>query len=137
MDPVAAVRLGELLGSPVAAAEDLGGQHGARHFRLRLSDGRLAFAKAGNGPPSADAASRSFAAEAAGLTWLAESGSVPVPSVLLETADWLVIDWINEGQPSRESALRFGRELAGLHAFGAERFGAPWPDGITCSTWAP
>jgi fructosamine-3-kinase len=46
---------------------------------------------------------------------------------LLETREWLVIDWVDEGQPSRESSLRFGRELAGLHTAGADRFGAPWP----------
>jgi fructosamine-3-kinase len=127
MGPAAAAGLGDLLGTPVAAARDLGGQHGVRHYRLRLADGRLAFAKAGNGPRSADAASRGFAAEAAGLRWLAEARSVPVPAVLLETAEWLVIDWVDEGQPSRESAVRFGRELAGLHTAGADRFGAPWP----------
>jgi fructosamine-3-kinase len=127
MDQAATVRLGELLGMPVAAARDLGGQHGVRHYCLRLADGRLAFAKAGNGPPSADAAWTGFAAEAAGLRWLAAARSVPVPSVLLETTDCLVIDWIDEGQPSRASGVRFGRELAGLHAAGADRFGAPWP----------
>ena len=126
MDPAAA-RLGGLLGTPVAAARDLGGQHGVRHFRLRLADGRLAFAKTGNVAESADAARTGFAAEAAGLRWLAAAGSVPVPSVLLETADCLVIDWIDESRPSRESGVRFGRELAGLHAAGADRFGAPWP----------
>ncbi|HEY7325408.1 MAG TPA: fructosamine kinase family protein [Streptosporangiaceae bacterium] len=127
MGPAAAGRLGALLGTPVAAAQDLGEQHGVRHYRLRLADGRLAFAKGGNGPPSPDAAWMGFAAEAAGLRWLAESRSAPVPAVLLETADWLVIDWVDEVQPRRESAVRFGRELAGLHAAGAPRFGAPWP----------
>jgi fructosamine-3-kinase len=123
MDPAAAA----LLGTPIAAVRDLGRQHGVRHYRLRLADGRLAFAKNGNGLDSADAAGTGFAAEAAGLRWLAAARSVPVPSVLLETADYLVIDWIDEGQPNRESAVRFGRELAGLHAPGADRFGAPWP----------
>lgn len=127
MDPATAARLGELLGTPVAAGRDLGGQHGVRHYRLRLADDRLAFAKARNGPSSADAAWTGFAAEAAGLRWLAEPRSVPVPSVLLETENWLVIDWIDEVQPSRESGVRFGRELAGLHAAGADRFGASWP----------
>ena len=126
MDRGAAARLGELLGTPVEGVADLGGQHGVRHYRLRLSDGRLAFAKAGNGVVGADAVGR-FAAEAAGLRWLAAAHAVPVPSVLLETADCLVIDWIDEGRPSREAAIVFGRELAGLHAVGADWFGAPWP----------
>jgi fructosamine-3-kinase len=132
MDPVAAARLGEQLGTPVAAARDLGSQHGVRHYRLRLADGRQAFAKAGNVVDSAAAAGTGFAAEAAGLRWLAAARSVPVPSILLETADWLVMEWIDEDQPSREAGVRFGRELAGLHAARAERFsaslfGAPWP----------
>ena len=84
MGPAEVARLGDLLGTPVAAARDLGGQHGVRHYRLRLADGRLAFAKAGNGPLSADAASLGFAAEAAGLRWLADARSVPVPAVLFE-----------------------------------------------------
>jgi fructosamine-3-kinase len=126
MDPGAAARLGELLGRPVEGVADLGGQHGVRHYQLRLSDGRLAFAKTGNGVVGADAVG-GFAAEAAGLRWLAAAHAVPVPSVLLETADCLVIDWIDEGQPSKEAAIAFGRELAGLHAVGADRFGAPWP----------
>ncbi len=130
MEPAAAARLAELLGTPVAAAQDLGGQHGVRHYRLRLADGRLAFAKARNVVESADAARAGFAAEAAGLRWLAAARSVPVPSVLLETAECLVIDWIDEGQPGREPGVRFGRELAGLHATGADRFGAPWPGTI-------
>ena len=125
MDPAAA-GLGDLLGTPVADARDLGSQHGVRHFRLRLSDGRLAFAKTGNGVDGADAVGE-FAAEAAGLRWLAAAQTIPVPSVLLETANCLVIDWIDEGQPGGEAAITFGRDLAGLHMAGAERFGAPWP----------
>ncbi|MGH3302154.1 MAG: fructosamine kinase family protein, partial [Streptosporangiaceae bacterium] len=68
-----------------------------------------------------------FAAEAAGLRWLAEAAATGVPRVLALDADCLVIDWIEAGQPSRDAAARFGRELAGLHAAGADRFGAPWP----------
>jgi len=127
MEPAAAARLGELLGTPVAAARDLGGQHGVRHYRFRLADGRLAFVKAGNVAESANAAGTGFAAEAAGLRWLAAARSVPVPFVLLETADCLVIDWVDEVQPSRHAGVRFGRELAGLHKAGADRLGAPWP----------
>jgi fructosamine-3-kinase len=137
--------MSQLLGADVTAARSLGGQHGARHYRLTLADGRAAFAKVtsqpseGNGAAPADAARPAaagqaaaaglagFAAEAAGLRWLAAAHAAGVPSVLAESADCLVIDWIDDGQPSREGAARFGRELAGLHAAGADRFGAPWP----------
>ncbi|MBO0833177.1 MAG: fructosamine kinase family protein [Actinobacteria bacterium] len=136
-DPALAARLGDLLGTPVGAARSLGGQHGVRHYRLSLADGRQAFAKLGNGPALANAASNGFAAEAAGLRWLGAAEATGVPSVLAETADCLVIDWVDEHRPRRDAAARFGQELAGLHAAGAQwcgtsglgapRFGAPWP----------
>ncbi len=155
MDPATRLRLGELLGTDITAAQDLGGQHGVRHYRLSLADARSAFAKVGNGLEGAGAARRAavvpgsehgtagrtgesspraatagFAAEAAGLRWLAEAAATGVPMVLAQSGDCLVTDWIEAGQPSRDAAARFGRELAGLHAAGAEHFGAPWPGEI-------
>ena len=165
MHPATGARLGELIGTAVTTVHDLGGQHGVRHYRLSLADGRSALAKVvGNGLDGAAAARRAaaedslaggsggssranslaggsggssprantagFAAEAAGLRWLAESDATAVPLVLACTGDCLVIDWIEAGQPSRDAAVRFGGELAGLHAVGADRFGAPWPGAI-------
>ncbi|MGV9687168.1 fructosamine kinase family protein [Streptomyces cellulosae] len=68
-------------------------------------------------------------AEAAGLRWLAEAGTPPVPRVHGREGAWLVLDRVTEGCPDRDAALRFGRELAGLHAAGAPAFGAPPPGG--------
>ncbi|MFE7941561.1 fructosamine kinase family protein [Streptomyces griseoincarnatus] len=68
-------------------------------------------------------------AEAAGLRWLAEAGAPPVPRVHGREGAWLVLDRVAQGRPGREAALRFGRELAGLHAAGASAFGAPPPGG--------
>jgi fructosamine-3-kinase len=152
MDPAALAGLGELLGADVTAALDLGGQHGVRHYRLSLADGRSAFAKIGNGleetgaarraaaasgtepgtaaDASAPSAAAGFAAEAAGLRWLADAAATGVPLVFGQSGDCLVTDWIEAGPPSLDAAVRFGRELAGLHAAGADRFGAPWPGEI-------
>jgi fructosamine-3-kinase len=52
---------------------------------------------------------------------------VPVPEVLGGDDYALVISWIAPGGADRRSAIRFGRELAFLHAAGSDRFGAPWP----------
>lgn len=152
MDLATRLRLGELLSTDVTAARALGAQHGVRHYSLALADGRRAFAKIGNGADRAEAADWAaagsagehdaamdsggssdgstavgFAAEAAGLRWLAQAAGTGVPRVLAAGGDCLVIDWIETGRPTRSAAARFGRELAGLHAAGADRFGAPWP----------
>ena len=68
-----------------------------------------------------------MAAEASGLRWLGAAAAVPVPEVLGGDDDALVTTWISPGAADRRSALRFGRELALLHAAGSARFGAPWP----------
>ena len=68
-----------------------------------------------------------FEAEARGLAWLAAAGTVQVPEVLGWDAGALVVSWVPPGEPSRAAAERFGRGLAGLHAAGADEFGAPWP----------
>jgi fructosamine-3-kinase len=52
---------------------------------------------------------------------------VPVPDVLAGDDSALVMSWITAGEADRRSARRFGRELARLHAAGADGFGAPWP----------
>jgi fructosamine-3-kinase len=146
MDPATAARLGRLLGRDIAAARSLGGQHGVRHYRLELTDGSAAFAKLQNPPThgngavtlaagdqsaagqaTADPDPAGFAAEAAGLRWLAAAESVPVPAVMGCDASCLIVEWVDGGGPSPAAAARFGRDLAGLHRAGSERFGAPWP----------
>jgi len=145
-EPATAARLADLLGIGVTAVSGLGGQHGVSHYRLTLADGRSAFAKiqdqdhAGNeavrpaavlraaaAARTARAHGAGFAAEAAGLRWLAGADAAPVPGVLASDETCLVIDWIDGGTPAPGAAARFGRELAGLHMAGADRFGAPWP----------
>ncbi|GHE41322.1 fructosamine kinase [Streptomyces longispororuber] len=68
-------------------------------------------------------------AEAAGMRWLAATGTVRVPAVRGREGPWLVTDRVASGRPSAEAATRFGRDLAALHACGAPAFGAPPPDG--------
>jgi len=64
-----------------------------------------------------------FAAEAAGLRWLAEPDVVPVVEVLEHGPDFLRLHRLRETGPDAEEAAAFGRALAGLHDAGAPGFG--------------
>jgi fructosamine-3-kinase len=65
-----------------------------------------------------------FAAEAAGLAWLAEPRAVPVVEVLEQGDDFVRLERLEPSRPSAEEALAFGARLARLHDAGAEGFGA-------------
>lgn len=93
---------------------------GVRHTTLR--DGREVVVKSG--------APGQAAVEAAGLRWLTVPGGPPLPEVLAHDDRWLVMTAVRTGQASAAGAERFGRELAALHAAGAQAFGAaPTVDG--------
>jgi fructosamine-3-kinase len=64
--------------------------------------------------------------EAAGLRWLADAGGPGIPAVLGCDEYALVVSWLPSGPATPEAAERFGRELADMHAAGADDFGAPW-----------
>lgn len=64
-----------------------------------------------------------FAAEAAGLTWLAEPGAVPVVEVLGHDATELRLVRLESARPTPEAAREFGRRLADLHDSGVPGFG--------------
>jgi fructosamine-3-kinase len=118
----AARRVERLLGVPVRECHAVGGQHGARHYRAVLADGRAAFVKAAEGGTGG-----AFTAEAQGLRWLGEAAAVPVPPVLGWDDSLLVLGWVTAETPDFPAAERFGRGLARLHTAGARCFGAPWP----------
>jgi fructosamine-3-kinase len=126
LDEATRARLERLLGSGLLAAQSIGSGHGVLHYRLTLPGGRSAFAKVQDQNPAGNDLA-SFAAEAHSLRWLGEAGAAPVPAVLASDPACLVTDWIDAGRPTPAAATAFGRELAGLHAAGAARFGAPWP----------
>ncbi|AQS71245.1 fructosamine kinase [Streptomyces pactum] len=117
------------LSSPSAAAARFTGRPvtGARPLtgsltEVTLDDGRAVVVKRGDGAGAARA-------EAAGLRWLAESGTVGIPAVHGDDEHWLVTDRVAQGRASARAAVRFGRDLAALHAAGAPAFGAAPPGG--------
>ncbi|MEV8071146.1 fructosamine kinase family protein [Streptomyces sp. NPDC085995] len=115
--------------APGAAASRLTGRAAVAERRLSaalaevtLDGGQVVMVKRGDAPGA-------VRAEAAGLAWLAEARAVRVPAVRGHDAHRLVIDRVAEGRPDTRAALRFGRDLAALHAAGAPAFGAPPPGG--------
>lgn len=89
---------------------------------VTLEGGRSVMVKRGDGPGA-------VRAEVTGLRWLAKAGVVRVPVVRGCDEDWLVTERVPEGPPGPRAAVRFGQELAALHAAGAPAFGAGPPGG--------
>jgi fructosamine-3-kinase len=119
-------RLAEDTGVAVTQVSPIGGGHGARHFHARLADGRQLFVKTAQGAVG----HASLEAESRGLRWLAEAAAIGVPEVISLHNGLLAVLWIHQAGADRAAVERFGRELARLHATGADRFGAPWPGRI-------
>ncbi|MBY4574801.1 fructosamine kinase [Gordonia paraffinivorans] len=88
----------------------------SRVFRKTLRD---------SGPPGGHP--DFFAAEAAGLRWLAAAGA-PVVRVLRVGVDAIELELLDSARPDRRAAREFGAALARTHDAGAPRFGSP-PDG--------
>ncbi|MDM4721753.1 fructosamine kinase family protein [Micromonospora sp. WMMA1363] len=95
--------------------------------RLTLDDGHSVFAKTWPEATGRPRPEHLFTTEATGLRWLREAGAVAVPEVIVALPNLLALEWVDPGEPSREAAERFGRELAALHRSGAPAFGAEWP----------
>lgn len=112
----------EALEVPVSGAEPVGGGSINDALRLELEEGGGVFLKT-----RPDAGGNEFAAEAAGLAWLAAADAVLVPGLLAlgeEPQPWLALEWIEPGRLSDEGAEELGRDLARLHQAGAEHHGA-------------
>jgi fructosamine-3-kinase len=102
----------------------VGGGHVCTASRLTLDDGFSLFAKTW---PSGKPPEHFFATEAAGLSWLREAGTVPIPEVFVALDEMLALEWVEPGSATAAAAERFGRDLAGMHRAGADGFGASWP----------
>lgn len=94
--------------------------------RLTLDDGSSLFAKTWPEKAERPMPEGFFATEAAGLRWLREAGTVPVPEVIAALPDMLALAWVDTGPATPEAAAAFGRDLAGMHRAGAPAFGAEW-----------
>jgi fructosamine-3-kinase len=104
-------------GRSVRTLERVGGGDINLAYKVQFEDESFAFVKTRPDVPAGE-----YAAEAAGLRWLAEPGALRVPEVLGVTDDVLVLDWVDEGR--RGDMAAFGAGLAEIHAAGADDWGA-------------
>lgn len=81
-----------------------------------------------------DAPEHFFAAEAAGLRWLAVPDGARIAGVRSVSRTSLTIDHVAPGSPTTEAAEEFGRRLAITHDAGASYFGVG-PDGGPGAGW--
>jgi fructosamine-3-kinase len=118
--------IAEACGSPVARSRPTAGGSINEALEVQLADGRRLFVK-----HRRDAPDGFYAAEAAGLAWLAAAGALPLPAPVAVTGAFLALEWVDPGPrgPGFDEAL--GRGLAALHRAGAERFGATADGGPT------
>ena len=137
MSTALAAALSDALGQPVAALTPVAGGDLNDAYAATLADGAHVFVKTSADP----AAAGSFAAEADGLSWLAEAGALPLPDVLALADDppapsapvppapagprFLVLRWIDAGPSTPAADEALGRGLAALHRAGAPSFGGP------------
>ena len=102
-------------------ARRVGGGDINEAYRVTLPDGGEAFVKT-----RADAAPGEYAAEAAGLRWLAQPRALQVPRVLEVDERYLALEWVDGGSArglSAAGAEELGRGLAAMHQAGAPCFG--------------
>lgn len=84
-----------------------------------------------------------FAAEAHGLEWLRQTGTLRIPEVLELGSDFLMLEWLESAAPARDHDERLGQGLAELHrsstgVAGLDRanfVGTLSQDNRPCSNW--
>lgn len=91
-------------------------------FRMDFSDGDSAFVKLNKNQPA-----NFFAAEAEGLQALQNSQSLTTPAVLIvdewESHQYLVLEFIDIGRPTKDYSQILGKGLARLHGNSHKLFG--------------
>lgn len=114
------------LGSAVTDLRRVAGGDLNDAYSARLADGRAVFVKT-----SADAAPGSYAAEAAGLRWIASATGAPAVPEVLGVVDpsgsdreprMLALSWVEPGHLSSAGAEALGQGLAALHRAGASGY---------------
>lgn len=123
MSPELTTALERALDDSVVGNRPLSGGDINDAHEVRLASGTVCFVKSNRRAPQG-----MFTAEAQGLEWLRESGTLKIPEVIAfseESPRFLVLEYLQPGVPGTDFDERLGRGLAQLHRFGSSGFG--WP----------
>ena len=132
-------QLSSLLGARISDIRRVAGGDINDAFRVLLADRSVLFVKRRIGAPAG-----MYAREAEGLAWLAESGTLRTPRVVLASDALLALEWITPGARRADFDERLGRGLAALHRAGAPSFGLACDNFIgplvqpnaACASWS-
>ncbi|MEO1627553.1 MAG: fructosamine kinase family protein [Bacteroidota bacterium] len=111
-------QLGDWLGEPLKNCRPIAGGDSHAAYRLEGTQGTF-FLKYSPHPEGA----KMLAAEADGLRILATEGGVQVPQLFMQREAYLLLDFIEQGQRTKQFWQQFGRELARLHSQRPPQFG--------------
>ncbi|MBC8257444.1 MAG: fructosamine kinase family protein [SAR324 cluster bacterium] len=113
------LRLEKTLAEPVKSTTAVSGGCIADSRKLQMISGKEYFIK-----QALDGNCELFESEVLGLEELRKCSAINVPEVIAHDTDFLLLEWINEGQNSTDSDMEtFGFQFAELHRNYSEKFG--------------
>ncbi|MCW3807531.1 fructosamine kinase family protein [Plebeiibacterium marinum] len=109
-------RIEEFLGEDIVSDQGVGGGCIANSKYISTSNGNRFFLKQGfsNGM---------FQCEANGLLELARAKTIKVPKVISVAQDYLLLEYIEQGNESKDFFDGFGKQFANMHRFTQKNFG--------------
>lgn len=111
-------RISEITGWEIISAIPIGGGCISEACRIETNSGDNYFIKINpSAPPGM------FSKEANGLNELKKPGALRIPAVIAAEKDFIVTEFIDEGQKEREFFENFGRNFAKLHRYSSDKFG--------------
>ena len=102
----------------IAGITSLSGGCISNAYKIKLNDKQKVFLK--YNPSVSD---KMFIAEAHGLQELNKSGAIRVPEVMMYDDDFILLEFIQQGNKSRNFFSDFGRSFASMHKFYSESYG--------------
>jgi len=106
-----------ILNEKIISSTFVGGGYIADSRKITTESGREFFLKSGNTKSSM------FRCEANGLKELAKAHCIRIPQVIAVEDDFLLLEYISQGNRSKHFFEEFGQNLAQLHRFQSDKFG--------------